>query len=383
MKRIILSGVETVNKGAELMLYAILQEIERKFPDATVYIARERLKQGIKYLDTKVKVKYWPFDYLVETLKLRQIFSILHLPLRHLQDVFAVKKADYFLDGSGLFFSDKWNFKKERVDQLKKILRRQYNEGCKIIFLPQAFGPLEKDVTRQMIEVLNEYATVIMPRDTTSFNYLDASGLVDMKKVKKYTDFTSLVEGQFPVGYEHLKGAVCVIPNVMMINSKTINIDDYTKLMVSIVSEVRKKGRPVYILNHEGYNDEGLAYRLKESIGGDIEVVTRLNALHVKGLIGSAYLLITSRYHGLASALNSAIPCLSTSWSHKYQELYNDFQMEDCLLPLDNVEMALKKVDSFLDETNNSEIRKHLKCQKEHIQQETRRMWDMIWEFQE
>ena len=90
------------------------QEIERKFPDAIVYIARERFKQGIKYLDTKVKVKYWPFDYLIETLKLKQIFSILHLPLKHLQDVYAVENADFFLDGSGLFFSDKWNFKKEK-----------------------------------------------------------------------------------------------------------------------------------------------------------------------------------------------------------------------------------------------------------------------------
>ena len=33
--KIVLWGVETNNKGAELMLYAILQEIERKFPDAT------------------------------------------------------------------------------------------------------------------------------------------------------------------------------------------------------------------------------------------------------------------------------------------------------------------------------------------------------------
>ena len=36
--RIVLSGIETNNKGAELMLYAILQEIERKYPNAEVFV---------------------------------------------------------------------------------------------------------------------------------------------------------------------------------------------------------------------------------------------------------------------------------------------------------------------------------------------------------
>ena len=35
--RYILNGVETNNKGAEIMLYAILQEIERRDKDAVVF----------------------------------------------------------------------------------------------------------------------------------------------------------------------------------------------------------------------------------------------------------------------------------------------------------------------------------------------------------
>ena len=34
----VLNGVETNNKGAEIMLYAILQEIERRDKDAVVYL---------------------------------------------------------------------------------------------------------------------------------------------------------------------------------------------------------------------------------------------------------------------------------------------------------------------------------------------------------
>ena len=55
--KIVLDGVETNNKGAELMFYAILQEIERRYPDATVYINAQRVKQGFSYLKTSLKLK--------------------------------------------------------------------------------------------------------------------------------------------------------------------------------------------------------------------------------------------------------------------------------------------------------------------------------------
>ena len=51
--KIVLTGVETNNKGAELMLYAILQEVERTFPDAEVYISPNAIPQGLNYLQTE------------------------------------------------------------------------------------------------------------------------------------------------------------------------------------------------------------------------------------------------------------------------------------------------------------------------------------------
>ena len=56
--KIVLSGVQTINKGAELMLYAILQEIERKWPDAEVFIPPMRIRQGLDYVQTSLDLKY-------------------------------------------------------------------------------------------------------------------------------------------------------------------------------------------------------------------------------------------------------------------------------------------------------------------------------------
>ena len=141
----------------------------------------------------------------------------------------------------------------------------------------------------------------------------------------------------------------------------------------------QKDGRKVYILNHEGKGDEKIAYQIQEALKGEIEVVTGLNALEVKGLISIAHLVITSRFHGVASALNSCVPCLATSWSHKYAELYKDYGQEDCILPLDNLEQALKKVQEYMAKDKNAEVRQSLLKILPKIQADTHSMWEEIW----
>ena len=63
--KIVLSGVETNNKGAELMLYAILQEIERKYPTATVYLPYNGIRQGEGYnIVTSLNIKRNPYEFV-------------------------------------------------------------------------------------------------------------------------------------------------------------------------------------------------------------------------------------------------------------------------------------------------------------------------------
>ena len=376
--KIILSGVETKNKGAELMLYAILQEIERKFPEADVYISATRVRQGLDYIKTSLNFHFPPYATLI---KKSHVNAILRRLVRRQIDGTEFIKADYFLDGSGFLFSDQTKLWGYLPEYWEHHLGRMYKDGTKIIFLPQAFGPIKENVTQKAIKVLNKYATVIMPREQVSYNYLKDSGLVDMSKVKLFTDFTSLVEGEFPRTYEHLKNGICIIPNVRMLDKGGGSFEGYKNLLSSISIKCKETGHFVYLLNHEGKEDEQLAQRLKSEMSEDIEVVTGLNALEVKGLIASAYALISSRFHGVASALNSCIPCLATSWSHKYQELFNDYGLSDCLLPLDNIDLAIEKVGVFLSEQKNAELRELLNKNVPKIKEETKQMLKLVWEI--
>lgn len=377
--KIVLWGVETNNKGGELMLYAILQEIEKKFPDAKVYLPYSRMRHGVGYIRTSLDFKPTPHSEFVYKKHLHGLFRILHLPVGVLNRTNIVKDADWFIDGSGFAFSDQWNIKDKRVKMWQDMLPPLRKRGCKIVFLPQAFGPVEMPNTKKVLALLSEYADIIMPRERVSYEYLKKSGIVDMQKVRVFTDFTSLVEGQFPKEYEHLRNGICIIPNIRMIDKGVISYDKYIQLLSAIIAEGKKSGHPVYLLNHEGPEDGILCLQCQKSVGGDVEAVTNLNAFEVKGIIASAYLVVTSRFHGLASALNSCVPCLATSWSHKYEELYRDYALNSYVMPLDDNDKATCLVSELLERTENERIRKHLALQVPKVKAQTREMWDCIW----
>lgn len=375
--KIVLSGVETNNKGAELMLYAILQEVERKWPDAEVYISRSRVLPGLDSVKTKVQMHCLPYEGVIAKSHINSILYRLNLPT--IEGMNFVQ-GDYFLDGSGFLFSDQCKLWGIPPKWWENVLKHHYKKGAKIVFLPQAFGPLEMEMTKKAIRVLDKYATVIMAREQVSYDYLKKSGLVDMKKVRIFTDFTSLVDGVFPKGYEHLRGGICIIPNKKMILKGGISYEDYIKLLTAIAEEGKKSGHPVYLLNHEGPKDAELCLRCKETIGGDIEAVTDINGLEVKGLIASAYIVITSRFHGLASSLNSGVPSLATSWSHKYEELFKDYGLSnDYVLPLNDMESAILKVKNLIEGNTNAGIRAILEKKVPEIKDQTRDMWNVVW----
>ena len=152
--KIVLSGVETNNKGAELMLYAILQEIERKHPDAIVYIPYSDIRQGLGYVTTSLDFRFTPLSQFIYKTHLVRVFRQLHLPLKWLYKANIVKHADFFIDASGFHFSDqKKNFTPLKVARWNCLLRDYHRQGTKIVFMPQAFGPAIKKNTLKMQKV--------------------------------------------------------------------------------------------------------------------------------------------------------------------------------------------------------------------------------------
>ena len=381
MMKIVLNGIETNNKGAELMLYAILQEIERKYPDAEVFLPYGATQKDMSYLHTNLRVRNMPLMGLRKAVVKMKIAGILRRVLKvdtsFITEENLVKDAAYFIDASGFSISDQWNPSPARVDRWKYLCRKYGGGRTRMIFLPQAFGPAHLPATRTILQYLSEYATLIMPREEVSENWLLRCG-VDKNKIRRHPDFTILVEGVFPVGYERLKGGICIIPNARMIDKGTISEDAYLSVLEHIIIICQESGHTVYLLNHEGPEDAELAKKCAKRVK-DTEVVTGLNALEVKGLISTSYLCISSRFHGVISALNSCVPCLSTSWTHKYAELYKDYDLSGHVLDLQDMTGMERRIREAYQLEYNAHIREHLVQQKTRMKENTVAMWREVW----
>jgi colanic acid/amylovoran biosynthesis protein len=103
-------------------------------------------------------------------------------------------------------------------------------------------------------------------------------------------------------------------------------------------------------------------------------VLDNLDAPTAKAVISQGHLVISSRYHGVVSALSQGVPALCTSWSHKYQELLAEYKMADCCLGLDNIDAAKAKIEYMLK--NNREIRNGIVQNSSRLTAE--KMWQEI-----
>ncbi|MDZ7901592.1 MAG: polysaccharide pyruvyl transferase family protein [Rheinheimera sp.] len=72
--------------------------------------------------------------------------------------------------------------------------------------------------------------------------------------------------------------------------------------------------------------------------------------LALKQFIGGAQLVISSRFHGAINALSQAVPCITTSWSHKYQQMMADFGVADYCLSEVSASHLISKIEQLTQE---------------------------------
>ena len=144
-----------------------------------------------------------------------------------------------------------------------------------------------------------------------------------------------------------------------------------------MIIEFKSLGKDIFLLNHEGEGDLQLCKQINAQFEDDILIISGLNAKEVKGIIGASFMTVSSRFHGVASALSQAVPCLATSWNHKYQMLFEDYNQFDNIL---NVEDSWDKTQFKIHEIfmNHTEISAMLNSKKSELSIEIQSMWEKI-----
>lgn len=363
-----LKGVEFENKGAELMLRAVLQRIEKYWPEAEIALTPS---PKASYL-LRASVGAW------QKLSLRKMYLDInglsyaapHKVRNYLKKWGLVTEADVdvIIDASGFSYSDQWS-PKMSIRHLAGELNRANKHNKPYIFMPQAFGPFSDAGVRDNIRQSFKNAALVCARESDSYRHLnEITG--DMDNLIQFGDFTNAVTGIVPDYLDTSKRLACIVPNKNMVNPRNKNqrwLNSYRQLILNAVELYRDNDLEPFFLNHEGNEDLALIDELNQQLDNPLRVISEPDPLKVKGIIVASSAVLCSRFHGCVSALSNGIACLSTSWSHKYERLHEDYQANELLLDpnISKTELAeLIKTSLEVDSPLHKDIAKNAKAYK-------------------
>lgn len=367
-------GVNFFNKGAELMLCAIKQQIEEWDENNTIGCPlgtggfKLRTEANLKHVLCKSKRP----ELFKEDLTLA-VGSFIPKKIRSKNNLILESEVDVFLDASGFVFGDQWGVQKTR--KMLKLCTKWKKQDKKVILLPQAFGPFaNQDIKEEFIKLIN-FIDLAFARDIQSYEYISQLN-IPLDRIKIAPDFTNLVKSKKPNYIDKLVNRPCIIPNQKMIDKTSSEISDsYLFFLETVIKYLQDKDLRPFVLLHESH-DENIGKILQNKLGIKDLVIRENDPLYLKGIINQCSFTIGSRFHGLVSALSQGIPSIGTGWSHKYQMLFKDYQCSEMLISLDkSKEEYLSKLDLLIDKNTRNELSAKLllasNCQKEL----SRQMW--------
>jgi hypothetical protein len=281
------------------------------------------------------------------------------------------------LDCSGYAYGDAWTT--HRMKRREAYYRRLKQHGAVLVLLPQALGPFEKPEVREWSTRVLSLFDLIYARDPVSKAHVDELDLPD-ERVKVAPDITHLLEGT-PADRACWESKVCVVPNTRMID----RTDDetarrYRQFLREAMELVRQHDLDPVLLIHEK-NDLPLAQELALQLDPQVPILDE-DALVTKGVLGSCYMSISSRYHAIISALSQGTPVVGTSWSHKYETLFGQYGASDLLVtPEDSNRNGLDLVERLLQPAERAAVASRLALSATEQKARVERMWSEVTEL--
>lgn len=365
-----IKGGGFVNKGAELMLHAILDRVSSAVSDVKFTIVPNLTSRPHEKLSAlEIYPKLWLQRYRIQW---GYLGNWLPRKLLRVYGLVVDSEVDVVLDASGFAYGDQWG--PSATIAMGKAIRRWKRQGTKVIFLPQAFGPFSSPQIRKAFRVVATHTDKIYARDPASYRHIvDLVG--QLPHLKQAPDFTVLIEGRVPSSFDSASHEVAIIPNWRMVDKTSGSVaEHYIPLLVTCLRYFVEAGYKPFFLIHGGKEDEELAQEAVQQFRYDVPIVAEDDPLNIKGIIGVCKAVVSSRYHGLINALSQGVPAVGTGWSHKYQALFDDYGCPDLLLSPDSTDEQTKSIlTSFI--RDREEIGKRLAQHATQHKQLTVEMW--------
>ena len=346
MKKILITGGEMKNKGAQSMTFIVVDEMHKRFPDHEVVLI---LPESVS-VDEKERRNYkFTIDNMhsiVPVLKKYSLFYKMYYLIKgydkkaYADSVAFYNDVDLILDISGYGLGSDWD-DYEVESYLHRIMYAKAF-GINIYLLPQSFGPFEYKgingkIIKRKIKKWLHYPTKIFARETDGYSIL-ANDFHLNNVIKSY----DLVLSNKSIDLENiyyeipelcipdiLDSSVAIIPNAQ--NEKYGNADEIYDLYIQIIRLLRSEGKNVYILRHSN-QDLDSCKRIKSSFEEDEKVLLLTkdySCIEFNSFISKFDFVVASRFHAVVHAYKNCVPSVTLGWAVKYAELHEIFQQKE------------------------------------------------------
>ncbi|CAM3886357.1 polysaccharide pyruvyl transferase family protein [Rheinheimera salexigens] len=372
-----IKGVQFRNKGAYLMLLACLEGLKAE-PNVQLvlspgpnlpYPERARLGAWQKLSFRRGNVDLTPW---IGKLPMQGLFR------RY--GMLSEQQVDLVLEASGFAYGDQWPLR--FLQNTAKEVVRFAKADKPFVFMPQAFGPFKSDESKAAMRDIIQHATLIFVRDPVSLEHLQSCVANLPDTVVLTPDFTIGLTAKPNHEIPAIDGPyAALIPNNKVV-SKFNHADaeqqrvEYINAFAAAANKLSAKGMQVMLVNHEGKEDAELCKEIAAK--APCQIVQIEDPLAVKAFIGKAELAISSRFHGAVNALSQGVPCIATSWSHKYHAMMSDFGMGDYCVEQLSEQSLLASLQQLLD--NKTALSLALKQSAIALKQKNAAMWQRLYQ---
>lgn len=360
-------GTGTHNRGAELMAIAIGERIRSTFPGARIAVARhfgppEALRSHGFLADAR-------FLGALRARLLGRVLLNVGPTVRRSLGVVHPREIDVVLDASGFAFSDQWG--PRAANFLVAKMNNSERAGKPLILLSQALGPFSDPEVARAARALFDRAALVCARDEQS--YAAAQPLLDPGKLRRYPDFTLAAKPVYPPGLGLPKSFSAIVPNCRMLD-KTEEAEEYLTFLGATIQRLEDAGLHPVFVRHGGVKDRMVIERVQTR--KPVDLIEHADPRVLKGILSRAELVVGSRFHALVSALSHGVPCIGVGWSHKYPELFRDFDVPE-LVVSDLADGRMR--DEVLDRLERPEARARFRERIQSAGDELREQSDQMW----
>ncbi len=354
------------NRGAEAMLVTTIGQVRARRPDARIVIfsyfprrdralVRDPRVTVIGARPRDLVLRTFPFAvlaWLAGLLRLRWPDRLLPHPAR------ALRRCDALLDISGISFADgREKFLPFNILLIWPALLL----GVPVIKLAQALGPFKHPLTRLSARLFLPRCRHIYARGEVTAAHLRDLGL-PAEKWSLAADIAFVYDPAYSLTEENeaqvnalaarlaeLRAAgktiVGLVPSSLVHTASAKAGRDYAGLFVQIIRDLggpemhfvvvpnaTRQGSPSFANNDLAAIAalrERLIADLPGALGERVDIVDYdLNTAGSRRLFAQCDVIITSRFHGMISALTLGVPPVVIGWSHKYAEVLAEFGLE-------------------------------------------------------